>query len=69
VLGADHPDTLLSMSSLGSVVWARGDPGRAGTLFAQVREAAAKRLGEEHALTVNAVKALAALEAAKSARA
>jgi serine/threonine protein kinase len=60
LLGADHPDTLESMHSLGVVLTQGGKLAEAIALFKKVRDARSAQLGPDHPDTLNTLDNLAA---------
>jgi malate/lactate dehydrogenase len=59
VLGAEHPDTLMSMASLASTYWNQGRWNEAEKLDMQVMEARKIVLGAEHPDTLSSMANLA----------
>jgi tetratricopeptide (TPR) repeat protein len=61
ILGEEHPDTLTSMSNLGSTFWAQGDHAGARRLHEKVFEVRKRMLGKEHPDTLTSMNNLASI--------
>ena len=59
MLGAEHPNTLTSMSSLASVLLAQGENGEAEKMNRQTLEARIKVLGAKHLDALMSMSSLA----------
>ena len=58
-LGADHPDTLISMANLVSTLWNQGRWEAAEELEMQVMETRKRKLGADHPSTLTSMNNLA----------
>jgi len=61
VLGAEHPDTLISMNALGQVFWNEGNYAQAEAVFTRTIEAWSRGLGETHPYALMAMNNLGAV--------
>ena len=60
-LGNRHPDTLLSINNLGSLLQAKGDLAAAELLYREALEVRRETLGSRHPSTLNSIKHLCVL--------
>ena len=58
ILGAEHPDTLMSMNNLASTYWAQGKTAEAAALQEEVLEKRKRILGAEHPHTLTSMNNL-----------
>ena len=61
VLGEDHPDTLQSISDMGSLLVSQGKPGDAESYVREALERRRRVLGEEHPDTVRSIEDMGSL--------